>query len=219
MTTDRIGRLTPDVFTPGGEVSFRRPDDRLEALAALSFIEEVKTDLHEARRECLRRALDAAISASEGARDAHLLVTFAAEPDGVRARTFSPVKALSAKAIGLNTTKSCEVLTVTAHMARWSAEVRVGPDQIGGIEAALFENSHAVLVLGSSESVLHGFLSERWGESLDPNLFFRDTALIAARRTLLVVRVFGAFDDREASADVIGRPESFSSFESSASSS
>lgn len=208
MITEKAGRFTPDVFTRGGEVFFQSPR-QASPLAALSFVREAKTDLRAARRECLATAMRAA---SEAARSpeasARLLLTYAWEPDSVRSRTFSPQKALALNGISFSAAAWTEVLLVAPAGVKWFADIAVTAQDSAQIEAVLFKSWRSALVLDSPAPMIYRFLDQDWGlEWIDAPSFVRDTALMAARWNHLVIRLFGAFDDREASADIIGNPD------------
>jgi hypothetical protein len=208
LTTSKA-TFTPDVFAVGGEVFLPPPKRAPVPLAAISFVERVAADLRDARRIALRRAL-AVATAGIPATDClgRLLVSYAWEPDGVRARTSSPLKGLAAKGIAFPPSSDRrEVLVLASQGVRWSADVAVRSEDASQIEATLFQSSGALLIVGARESIIHRFLSEGWGESVSGRSFLSDAAVLGAQLGLVVVRLFGAFDDREVSADLIGRPE------------
>lgn len=208
MTLENAPRFTADVFVAGGEVWLPPPARVHEPIAALSFVESVTSGLREARRNVLRRAFIRAIAAF-APKDAvaRLLLSYTWELDGVRARTSSPLKGLVAKGVSFPSPERREVLIVEKQGVRWSGEVVVAIDDAPQVEAALFESSRAFLVVGAPRTVIHQFLSESWGESRDSRPLLTEAALLARQLGLILIRLFGAFDDREVSADLLGRPE------------
>ena len=98
-------------------------------------------------------------------------------------------------------------MCVDADGVSWASEVEVGIDDASTAESVMFDTSTTIIVASTVGSVIHRFLDRGWHAESDASKFVRDSALAAATHGLMVIRLFGAFDDREASADIIGSSE------------
>lgn len=208
MTTRNAPRFTADVFTRGGEVFLPLPKDghQTPGIAAVSFVRQVTDDLRATRRACLADAL----RAPQLANARLLLGASHPEPDGVRIRTMSKLKDPRLKNAFFGR-DWLELLIVGAEGLKWVADFPVDLSSLDVIESLMFEEFYSVIVGGSSAAVVHHFLQHGWSRpgklprdaAIDAD-FVRDTVLIGQRADLVALRLFGAFDDREVSADIIG---------------
>jgi len=212
MTIEREQRprLTADVFTEGGDIFLPEPIGQHQPLASISFVRHAGQDLRRARREAVESALYCAFAwAKESGRMARLVISHGkGQPDSVRARFASPVKRLKDKGHQFSTADWKEVLTVEPGGLKWFADIAVDMGSVATIESAFFETPLAVVIVGCTANVLHTLLERGWSDvGVETTEFFRDTALIAERDNWLVIRAFGAFDDREVCAVILGRPD------------
>ncbi|MBX3262289.1 MAG: hypothetical protein KF782_21585 [Labilithrix sp.] len=104
-----------------------------------------------------------------------------------------------------------ELLIVSSEGVKWVADFPIDLSLIDETESLMFDNPYSSIVAGKSGAVVHHFLnhgwssSDKWFHAKDSlTQFLRDTVLIGQLEDLVVLRVFGAFDDRVASADIIG---------------
>lgn len=212
MTTRTHGILTENVFERGGEVFLpKRPGKHDGILSALSFVS--RGTLPETRFRSLRSALEV-VGAWNGA--ARLLVGAPSpEQDGVRVRSGSRLKT----AVKLAQRGWEECVHITARGVRLLTDLDVSQADAEEIDGVLRTYRYSALVIGSNAPVLRAFLAEGWSvdsdwsrESDDLGAFYSDTARIASSRGWATIRVFGHFDDAEASADVIATSSLVQSF-------
>jgi hypothetical protein len=204
MTSTVATRRTDDVFASGGEVHLVMPDATVDrpALGAISFVAHSGGDLRAARRACLGRAFDA-LKITPG--DTRLFVSFVAD-DSTSSRMRPPSRIFEEKKIVFASPVLTEVFVLRSKTAKWFAEFAVDPDRdLEAVDAALFAWSVAFVLAGIERPMIHALLDGGWPPA-GPH-FLRDCALAAADRNAFIVRITGAFDDPEASADIVGPTE------------
>lgn len=209
MTIDRQIIHSPDVYVQNeGIVLPRRNGGELSAVTVLTTR---MSALHDARLACLREAVRLVTAAHAQAELWLLACQTAWQQDRPTARFNALWKWFDRAGIQLPDGKRGEEeIVLSERGVRWFGAIQFPVKCLGIAEQVVAREPASLLVAMLDEAPsIEAFLAAGWSSFSPASMdFWANVAESTASGQGLVFRLFGAFDDREAGVNIIGRPSS-----------
>jgi hypothetical protein len=209
MTTDSWIIHSPDVYVQNEGIVLPRGNGG--ELSAVTVLTERVNALPDARLLCLREAVRLVTAAHEQAELWLLACQTAWQQDRPTARFNALWKGFERAGIQLPDGKRGEeTIVVSEHGVRWFGGIQFPAKSLDVAEQVVAKEQSSLLVamLDAIPSI-EAFLAAGWSTFSPTSMdFWASVAESAASGHGLLLRLFGAFDDREAGVNIIGRPSS-----------
>lgn len=218
MTTEPRTIVSDNVFVENDGVVFSQPVASTAALAAVTYVASVASNLRQGRLECLNFAFRRVCHALPDERLWLLASQSAWQSNTTRMRKLKLWQWLENAGMKVPArVQGIELLREDPRGIRWFSVAEVAGEELAVAHDIVSVEQTSFLVAAPEPPVLENYLTAGWAEGHPEVMtFWRDMALITSREGHLLFRPFGKFDDREVGVNVLGAPETVAMLEEEA---